>query len=261
MTENKQVSNLEEYNNPALYDYENAGISEDINFLMKHAADIEGMIIDLACGTGRVTIPLAEAGFQLAGVDIHKGMLDEAERKSVNLPIAWLEQDCTQLQLTVKSRLIYMAGNSFQHFLTNEDQDKLLNGVNKHLEDGGLFIFDTRFPSADELLAPENQEEHWRTYEDPEAGKRVEVFTICSYDQISQLQLNTMIRRMKDDDGTVIWERRSDITLRYVFPKEMDRLLSSAGFEILESYGNWKETPLTDKSTQMVFVCRKVRGK
>ncbi|UTR10470.1 class I SAM-dependent methyltransferase [Evansella sp. LMS18] len=260
MTENKKVSNLEEYNNPALYDYENDGIREDINFLMKHAAATEGTIIELACGTGRVTVPLAEAGFQLAGVDIHKGMLDEAKGKSVNLPITWLEQDCTHLQLTLKSRLIYMAGNSFQHFLTNEDQDKLLKEVNKHLEDEGLFIFDTRFPSADELLAPENQEEHWRTYEDPKEGKRVEVYTITSYDQTSQLQRNTMIRRMMDEDGTVVRERQSDITLRYVFPKEMERLLSSAGFEILESYGNWKETPLTDKSTQMVFVCRKVRG-
>ncbi|WP_325166714.1 class I SAM-dependent methyltransferase [Viridibacillus soli] len=69
----------------------------------------------MACGTGRVTIPLAENGHQIVGVDIHTGMLDEAKRKSAeqNLPIEWIQQNCTQLDLDFKTSFAYSVGNSF----------------------------------------------------------------------------------------------------------------------------------------------------
>ncbi|CAM5230483.1 SAM-dependent methyltransferase OS=Lysinibacillus sphaericus OX=1421 GN=LS41612_09080 PE=4 SV=1 [Lysinibacillus sphaericus] len=65
----------------------------------------------------------------MIGVDIHKGMLNEAKEKSADfdLPIKWVEQDCTKLQLPTKSHFIYSVGNSFQHFLTNNAQDSLLS--------------------------------------------------------------------------------------------------------------------------------------
>src|SRR5690606_11904733 len=96
-----------------------------------------GVLIDLACGTGRATIPLAKQGYRLVGVDIHEGMLEKAKQKSDNLPIHWVTQNCMQLQLDITSKFIYMVGNSFQHFLTNEDQNQLLRSVHYHLEKDG----------------------------------------------------------------------------------------------------------------------------
>ncbi|MFB7642836.1 class I SAM-dependent methyltransferase, partial [Peribacillus butanolivorans] len=74
-------ANSEEYDDPILYDKENDPYIEDLSYLLKWASKTEGPIIDLACGTGRATIPLASKGYKLIGVDIHKGMLDEAKRK------------------------------------------------------------------------------------------------------------------------------------------------------------------------------------
>ena len=75
------LDNFEEYADPILYDKENESFISEMPFLLKWASKKQGTIIDLACGTGRVTIPLAKNGYKLIGVDIHKGMLNEARKK------------------------------------------------------------------------------------------------------------------------------------------------------------------------------------
>ncbi|MDH5162310.1 class I SAM-dependent methyltransferase [Heyndrickxia oleronia] len=253
-------TNFEEYDDPILYDMENELYIEDVPFLMKEALKTVGPIIDLACGTGRVTIPLASKGHQLIGVDVHRGMLDEARKKAedLNLNINWVEQDCTKLDLNIKSHLIYSVGNSFQHFLTNEDQDGLLSSVNKHLHNEGIFIFGTRFPSVDELLQP-STEEYWKTYIDSDTQCPVDVYTISNYDSLNQIQHYTTIRKYKNKNGEIINEKRTNINLRYVFPKEMERMLLATGFEIIHLYKDWKETPITNDSYEMIYVCRKIK--
>ncbi len=250
--------NFEEYKDPVLYDRENDPFQDDVEFIKKWAEKVNSPIIDLACGTGRATIPLAEAGHSLIGVDIHHGMLTQAKQKTehTDLNINWIEQDCTNLQLGMKSPLIFIVGNSFQHFLTNEEQDQLLTSVHNHLEKEGIFIFGTRFPSPDELLQPPT-EEYWRSYKD-ETGKTVDVYTISNYDTLQQVQHYITIRRLKDDSGKTVEEQKTNIKLRYVFPQEMNRLLGQNGFEILGVYKDWNESPLTQDSHQMSYVCRKV---
>nr|WP_144928976.1 class I SAM-dependent methyltransferase [Paenibacillus bovis] len=253
------LDNFEEYDDPILYDKESDTYLPEVPFLLKWTSYKQGTIIDLACGTGRTTIPIAKAGYKLLGVDIHKGMLDAARNKSVSLGlnIEWIEQDCTNLNLNVKSSLIYSVGNSFQHFLTNDAQDALLSSVNKHLHDDGVFIFGTRFPSAEELLQP-CTEEYWRTYKD--GHYTVDVFTISDYDSLNQIQHYTTIRKYKNNAGEIVDEKRTNIKLRYVFPKEMERIMKANGFEILHLYSDWKETPITNNNYEMVYVCKKVRS-
>ncbi|MFD2045434.1 class I SAM-dependent methyltransferase [Ornithinibacillus salinisoli] len=251
--------NFEEYDDPVLYDRENDSIIDDIVFLKKWAKRTRGKIIDLACGTGRATIPLARNGHQMIGVDVHKGMLEEARRKSTNLtlPIDFVLQDCTALNLNVKSSFIFSVGNSFQHFLTNEAQDGLIRSVSRHLEVGGLFIFDTRFPKEEELLQPSG-EEFWRSYIDRATSQQVDVYTKSEYDALSQIQHYTTIRRLLDKHKEIINEKTTSIRLRYVFPKEMERLLSPYGLEIVNIYSDWEANPLTKSSDQMVYLCRKI---
>lgn len=79
-----QQHNTEEYDNPTLYDKENNLYTEDIPFLQKYASKAKGTILDIACGTGRATIPLAKSGHKIVGVDSQKGMLIKQQRKPVN---------------------------------------------------------------------------------------------------------------------------------------------------------------------------------
>ncbi|HEY4552733.1 MAG TPA: class I SAM-dependent methyltransferase, partial [Bacillaceae bacterium] len=206
--------NFEEYMDPVLYDIEHDGYQNDIPFLQKWAAKVEGTIIDIACGTGRAAIPLARKGYRLMGVDAHLGMLNEAKRKASRegLHIEWAEQDCSALNVPITSPLVYSVGNSFQHFLTNEAQDGLLTSVNRHLKTGGIFIFDTRFPSAEELLQP-STEEYWRSYTDPGKKLKVDVYTISRYEALAQVQHYTTIRRYRNEAGELVDEKRTNISL------------------------------------------------
>ena len=250
-------TNFDEYRDPAAYDLENGPYLDDVEFLRRRAENLTGPIIDLCCGTGRATIPLAEQGHAVIGVDLHEGMLRRARDKTEGLGLAvrWEKQDCSRFVLEERSRLVYMVGNSFQHFLTNESQTDLLASVNRHLEPGGEFIFGTRFPNASELLMPP-EEEYWRSYTLPE-GNRVDVYTVCRYEALTQIQHCTTIRRTKDGSGRVLKEQTSDISLRFSFPRELERLFGETGFEVLNGYGDWQERPLTTDSHNMVFVLRK----
>jgi len=171
------LTNLDEYNDPVLYDDENEQYTEDVAFLLIEAANKSGITLDLACGTGRATIPLADAGHSLIGVDIHSPMLQEAQKKAeaLKLSVKWVEQDCTKLDLKVKSDFIYIVGNSFHHFLTNDEQHSFLHCVYTYLNDGGTFIVGIRFPSIEELTSTE-AEEYWKSYQDSDTGFMTDVY-------------------------------------------------------------------------------------
>ncbi|SES18571.1 class I SAM-dependent methyltransferase [Psychrobacillus sp. OK032] len=259
MTDQMFTENLEEYDDPVSYDIENNAYLGELPFLMEWASSKGGPIVDLACGTGRITIPLASKGFKLIGVDLHAGMLEQAKKKAqeLDLQIEWVEQDCTQLELNLTSPLIYMVGNSIQHFHSNESQNMLLSSIHKHLVEDGVFIFGTRFPNAEELLQP-STEEYWKTYFDTTCDKNVDVYTISNYDALNQIQHYTTIRKYKNGLGKIVDEKRTNISLRYTYPKEMERVLTENRFDILSVYKDWNGTLISNDSYEMIYVCRKM---
>ena len=103
-------------------------------------------MLEIACGTGRVSIPIARLGFAVTGLDIVPGMLERARSKSAGLPTRWVEGDARDFDLGERFRLIFLTGNAFQAFLTRADQEALLGRVRAHLHDEGLFAFETRNP-------------------------------------------------------------------------------------------------------------------
>ena len=119
----KTTDNLEIYNDSLQYDRQYDGYDADTRFILGHLPPPGSAVIDLACGTGRISLPVAEAGYEVTGVDLHEGMLERAREKAAEqgLSVRFLKQDCRALDLPVTAPLIVMAGNSFQHFLTNED--------------------------------------------------------------------------------------------------------------------------------------------
>jgi SAM-dependent methyltransferase len=248
------TENMEKYSDPEKYDLQYEGYMKDFPLIYGWANKLDGLIVDLACGTGRMTIPLAEKGFDLIGIDLNKGMIERAKNKSrtKGLNIQWCLQDCTQFDLPIKSNFIYMTGNSFQHFLTNESQDQLLQSVCGHLNEKGVFIFGARFPLIQELS---DESVHERSYID-EHNRKVNEVSIETYDSIKQILRCLSKRTINLENGDQIVEEDS-ISLRYVYPQEMGRLLKQNGFEIIEVYGSWCKDYLQDDSTEMIYICQK----
>ncbi|WP_432363358.1 class I SAM-dependent DNA methyltransferase [Sporosarcina sp. UB5] len=80
MTKNLFEQNLEKYADPEMYDHLYEGYQKDLSVILKWASH-EQTILELACGTGRLTIPMAQRGFKMIGVDLHEGMLARAREK------------------------------------------------------------------------------------------------------------------------------------------------------------------------------------
>lgn len=245
--------NLEKYADPKKYDELYNEYLQDLAYILECAKKVKEPIIELACGTGRLTIPMAKQGFKMYGVDIHNGMLNLAKQKAAeeNLEIQFLQQDCTKLNLPTKSPLIFMTGNSFQHFLTNESQDDLFQSVKAHLLSEGDFIFDTRNPILSELAEIEKTEEQYiNNFNQTVIEKHYE-----EYDHQTQI-LHCTTTSEVIENGSLFHRNKDSISLRYTFPLELKRLLYSQGFELIALYGSWRKEKFDKDSISMIVHCR-----
>src|SRR5262249_21467522 len=179
--------NLEEFRDPQAYDVEDAGYDEDRPLVEQWARSLGGPLLDLACGTGRMAIPLALQGYQVTGADIVPEMIAWASQKAAKqaVSIACVVADARTVQLHQHFPFIYMLGNAFQHFVTRADQEALLARVRQHLPPAGGFLFCTRTPSPRNLLQARHPEPH--QYPLPEGGQLV-VTEQQHYDPMTQIQ-------------------------------------------------------------------------
>lgn len=152
-----------------------------------------------------------------------------------------------------------LTGNAFQEFRTRRDQEALLGTVRRHLAQGGLFGFETRFPRASDLLTPAalagewSEETVWRRYENAR-GQAVTVSTVQHYDAVRQLVEYVIHQRLHEDGCAEVRTERT--ILRFVYPQEMEALLHYNGLVIREVYGDWDCRPLSGGSPRMIYVCR-----
>jgi ubiquinone/menaquinone biosynthesis C-methylase UbiE len=99
-------NNLEEFADPRNYDLEDNS-DTGIAFYTALAQETGSPVLEIACGTGRVSIPTARLGFTVTGLDIVPGMLEQARRKSAGLPTRWVEGDGRTFDLGEQFRLIF----------------------------------------------------------------------------------------------------------------------------------------------------------
>jgi SAM-dependent methyltransferase len=246
--------NLIEYSEPEIYDLENNTFEPDGPFLLEIAGRTGDPVLELGCGTGRLTIPMAQAGVEITGLDVVPEMLELAKQKAVGLSIQWVLADARAFRLDRTYRLIFESGSVFQHMLTNADQEAFLARVREHLDDEGLFVFGTFFPHPEQLGSDEMEKE-WFTKAHP-GGWEIRVSGIEQYDELNQIKVETAYRRWKDASGAEV-VRVAPLALRYSFPQEMESLLHHNGFSILERYGDNDGSPLTNESRLMIYVCQK----
>jgi SAM-dependent methyltransferase len=246
---------LEGYQDAQAYDVEEGGYDADYPLTEQLARELGGPLLDLACGTGTMAIRLAQLGFQVTGVDIISEMIAWAQEKALKqrVSIDWVVEDARTFHLQKQFPLIYMLGNAFQHFLSRADQEALLARVRDHLHPEGCFLFGTRHPSPRNLFEARLREP--QTYTMPD-GRQYVLREQQAYDPITQIQHYTFHEHWLTPEG--LQEKKTyRSALRYVFPQEMEALLSYNGFQIRSCYGDWQQGPLTASSHYMIYVCQR----
>jgi len=134
-------------------------------------------VLDLCCGTGSVSIPLAKMGFRVTGVDISSAMVEEAYKKAAadQVKVDFYVQDAAKLSLGTKFDLVLSLFDSLNYILSPHDLEQTFARVSEHLVSGGLFIFDmnTELALAGGLFDQDNLgcrmplEYVWRSSYDP----------------------------------------------------------------------------------------------
>lgn len=247
--------NIDEYLDPVLYDLENPDFEPEGPFYLEIAREVGGPVLELGCGTGRMTIPLAQHGVDITGLDAVPAMLERAMAKAGDLPIQWVERDVRSFNLGRKFSLIFECGSVFMHMLARADQQAFLNRAREHLAPGGRFVISLLFPHPENLISyPE--EKAWFAYQD-EQGRTVHVSGTDVYDELRQVKTETAFRRIAGPGGDDI-VRTAPLCLRYTFPQEMEALLEHAGLQVVERYGGPDRSPLANESRFLVYVCREM---
>ena len=249
-----EYDNFVEYADPLIYDLENEEFEPDGPFFLELAKKLGGPTLELGCGTGRVTIPLAQNGVDITGLDAVLDMIEYAKQKAKDLPIHWIVADIRSYRLDQKFRLIFETGCVFQHLLERHDQEAFFARAMEHLDKDGQFVLNLIFPHSD-LLDNVETEKEWFTYPHPD-GSIVRVSGTEYYDPIRQVKVETAYRRWSDVNRNEI-VRVAPLSLRYIFPQEMEALLHYNGFKIIDRFGNCDGSGLTEKSPRLIYVCRK----
>jgi SAM-dependent methyltransferase len=248
-----QDPNLLEYAHPHLYDCENRDFGPQGPFYLDLARQTGGPVLELGCGTGRITVPLARAGIAITGLDVVPEMLAHARAKSADLPVRWVEADVRRFQLATQFRLIFATTGVFQHMLARADQEALLARVREHLAPGGLFALDVALPR---LVAggDATDEQEWFSYQD-QHGRTVRVSGTNRYDPVTRINVETAVRRWQDERGERV--HRAPLALRFFEEEELVSLLRDGGFRVVARYGDYDRGPFTAESTTLIAVCER----
>jgi SAM-dependent methyltransferase len=226
----------------------------DVPFYVDEAKRAGGPMLELACGTGRVTIPIAQSGVEIVGLDQSASMLAYARSKAADagVNITWVEADCRQFELSRKFALIFMAFNSMQHLHDHESLAALFGNVRKHLAEGGRFIFDVFNPSIAILNRDPSQRYVERQYEDPDGRGTITLEQTAVYDDAAQVNRITWYFSLPGEKDF----RVEQLPMRCFFPQELDLLVRANGFAIEEKFSNFERKPFAGGGMKQVVVCK-----
>lgn len=222
------------------YDPWSRSVTEDVSFYVEQALASGGPVVELAVGTGRIAVPIAEAGIAVIGVDASPEMLaiarEAAEAAGVGVLLDLRVGDLRKPPVHERVPLAICPFRSLLHMETEREKLRALTAARDLLELNGRFVFDVFAPSREDIA-----ETHDRWLE-REPG----IFERAVWDEGSRtLSLSV---RSGDSEAT--------FGLHWLSAPEWLRLLGEAGFEVVQLYG-WFDGRSYDGEEDMVFVCRR----
>jgi SAM-dependent methyltransferase len=253
----------EHYADGLRYDHEYKRRRSDVSFYRELSRELAPeRVLELGCGTGRVTLPLARDGHTIVGFDLSQPMLARARTRARQLGRAgrgrcsFARADMRQFAVGRRVDLVLAAFNTFEHLYTRTELTACLRCVRDSLRPGGRLVFDVQNPSLRWLVR--SPEKRWaRTrFKDPRTGTRIEYSTSHVYEPISQIAYIKLYYQTLEPDPAKRTLSVVRLAQRKFFPAELDALLAHNGFAVEHAYGDFARAPLDGDAESQVLVCR-----
>lgn len=237
---------------------------DDIAFFRRLAATTDDPILELGSGTGRVTVPLAEAGHTIIGLDRSAAMLAVAERRRRALPaevrrrLRFVEGDMVDFALGRRFGLAFAAFRVFMALPDPERQRAALARIHRHVRPGGLLALDLFDPWLHRITPDPWSAREIDAVRHPVTGRLVRVTGLDHVnDTVAQRFTEHWRFAELDDDGSVIREEVETLTMRWTYRHELRHLLELSGFEPIAEYSDYAEAPPA-YGNEIVIVARRV---
>jgi ubiquinone/menaquinone biosynthesis C-methylase UbiE len=232
-------------------------LAHDVPFFLNHLPRRRRLsVLELAVGTARAAIPIAQAGHRVVGVDYAADMLAIARRKRDGVGIKesqlqLIHADVMDLKLGKKFDWVCIFFNTFLNFTTLEQQDRILQTVRRHLKSTGRFWLDIFQPNLELLAKPHSKHVSPLVFYVPSLERTVFREAEVKRDQTRQVQQITFHYRWFNAMG-VEQHQEIQFELTSVFPRELRLLLERNGLRLREIYGDYDGSELTMDSPRMI---------
>ena len=229
---------------------------EDIPFWVNSCQNAN-KILEIACGTGRITFPIIESGKKVFALDYSESMLkilkEKAKQKKYNLENLEIYcQDMRNIDINEKFDVILITSNSVNHLEKTEDFEKMIDYAFNILNNNDVLIFDALKPRFKYLMR--NMDEY---YDEDEfilskTGEKVKICENSKYDHATQI--NNVNYYYIDSKGQ---KMTLNIKVRLYFPQELDYIISKSKFKIKNKYDWYDLREFKGKTNEQIYILEK----
>ena len=249
-----QSSDLYSPRHADFYDAVHGTYVADAAFYLKMTKKYPGPLLEIACGTGRVGMPLIEQGANYLGLDASPGMLArfrkrwEASGRAGMPPL--VQGDMRRFSLGRKFQLILITFNSLQHIHTDHEVLEVFAHCREHLLEGGRLFFDVFNPDRRFLDRDPGKRYPVEKFLDEARGEWCNLTESNSYDPATQVNhIRWFARYENGEEGSFRLE------MRQFFPQEMDALVEAGGLRMLNKWGDFVGSGFSAASPRQVYKC------
>ncbi len=245
-----------------VYDFTYDDFTDDIDFYENLAQSVDGPLLELGVGSGRIALRLACEGYEVVGIDNSESMLARGRKNlaaagEIEGSLELLPGDMMSFELGRRFAMVYVAANTFQHLLTTAEQQACLQCVARHLQPGGVFAMGVRSPAS---VSWDDSSAEWAplllnwTRTDPVTGEKVMKLVADQPEPERMVRRLTYVFDRVARDGVV---RRSifETELRHSTQAELTLLLQQVGLRVTHVYGDYDLAPV-GIGDNLVFVAR-----
>lgn len=239
------------YDDADLYDLVAPRNADMERFYVETASETGRRVLELGCGSGRFTVPLAASGADVTAIDISPTLLDRARQaladKGLNASLAQL--DMRDFDFDQKFDAILIAANSLLHLHSHDDFSRAFTAIHRHLGPSGVFAFDIFVPSAAMLSRGADQRQPMGTFTHARLGP-VTVEETIAYDPTTQISRADWYWSTE----TQMDFHHTRLDLRQIDPQELPLLLELGGLQLRDRFVGFDRSPMTRQSFRQVCV-------